>query len=730
MLSVGLVVTVLGGLVATLLGGGLATRHSDILDGNTWVTAAHDGIERLLRINPGSGEVDVEAPSPLGKGAEPQLEQSNVTTAVVDANSGATFVWDAVGGRWQKSITTVSGRTRLHLSSTGAFTVDAGSGTVQELEPTRLAPLGRPVQLGSAVSDSTVDGSGRLWLALPAAHRVAAVQPGADGPAVQQQFQLPTSGEPLELTALRSGVLATDPAGRSAYRLLPGRGAAERIDGVSAGRGSVSAVSSDDDTGAVLDRDAGRLARVTPAGDQRARSVPLGPGTAGHRLGRPVVFGGRMYVPDYDTGRVLRDTDSGGLESVPPESVHAGKGKFDVFIDDGRLWVNAPDGAKAYSIDPSGHVVPVTKFEPRPIPPPGSTSTPPKPRKPPAPTPTRTTPTPPVRTPEPPSSRPPPPAATPTPTPPRSTTPPEPPKRPTSSPTPVQPPGAPRITAVAPGDGSLTVTWRPPSPPARITGYTVTWLGPDGASRDASVAATARTFTITGLTNGAVYTITVQATGAGGGSPQARATGTPLTTPGPDLRAARATGHGQITVDYGVAENGSGAVSCRILVSGTEVWSGGCGGDGTQVVNGLADDTSYDVTLEVRNAQGAVSSPPRSVRTWGPIRVTISKGGSAIGAGEPPDECTDPSCAWITVHIENGTPGHSYPMSANDTGPVQPSHYPTRSITPDASGQATISGQGQTYFFGYRNRQVWAIIDVNGDGFGGADDIESQHFTW
>src|SRR5215468_2489021 len=58
--SVGTVVTVVGGLAATLLGGGLAIRHSNILDGNTWITASANGVERLLRINPGAGEVDVE----------------------------------------------------------------------------------------------------------------------------------------------------------------------------------------------------------------------------------------------------------------------------------------------------------------------------------------------------------------------------------------------------------------------------------------------------------------------------------------------------------------------------------------------------------------------------------------------------------------------------------------------------------------------------------------------
>src|SRR3954469_6976934 len=75
-LSLGTVLTVVGALSATALGGGLATKHSNILDGNTWIVAAsRDGVERLLRVNPGSGEVDLETPSPLPAGRTGKVQQ-------------------------------------------------------------------------------------------------------------------------------------------------------------------------------------------------------------------------------------------------------------------------------------------------------------------------------------------------------------------------------------------------------------------------------------------------------------------------------------------------------------------------------------------------------------------------------------------------------------------------------------------------------------------------------
>jgi hypothetical protein len=253
------------------------------------------------------------------------------------------------------------------------------------------------------------------------------------------------------------------------------------------------------------------------------------------------------------------------------------------------------------------------------------------------------------------------------------------------------------------------VSWQPPpGPRGSVTGYTIGWAAPGIAPQQVTKAATTRSATITGLTNGVAYTITVYATGPGGDGPADQATGIPLTTPGADVRDARASGHGQITVDYTISDNGSGAVTCQVLANGSAMWSGGCGGDGSQLINGLADDTSYDVTVTATNGQGTTTSPPRSVRTWPARKVTISKGASAVGYGSP--TCVDPSCAWITVHIENFTPGQSYSMDATSSR-NDPTGFPAKSITPGPDGQTTISGPGQTWYYGYPGTQVWVVVD-------------------
>ena len=78
------------------------------------------------------------------------------------------------------------------------------------------------------------------------------------------------------------------------------------------------------------------------------------------------------------------------------------------------------------------------------------------------------------------------------------------------------PPGPPTSVTIDAGDGSAVVSWTTPSSPggSEITSYTAT-AAPGGAS----CTSTTNSCTITGLTNGTSYTVTVTATNAQGTSP-------------------------------------------------------------------------------------------------------------------------------------------------------------------------------------------------------------------
>lgn len=89
-------------------------------------------------------------------------------------------------------------------------------------------------------------------------------------------------------------------------------------------------------------------------------------------------------------------------------------------------------------------------------------------------------------------------------------------------------PGAPTITSVTPGDGSVTVAFTEPADTggSAITGYLA--LAQTGADEPVTQTGAASPITIAGLTNGEAYTVTVIAENAvGAGTPSEAETATP-----------------------------------------------------------------------------------------------------------------------------------------------------------------------------------------------------------
>ena len=116
-------------------------------------------------------------------------------------------------------------------------------------------------------------------------------------------------------------------------------------------------------------------------------------------------------------------------------------------------------------------------------------------------------------------------------------------------------PGAPAITGVTPGDGSLTVNWNAPpvSGGANITGYRVEWKLSTAQSWAGASSATdnASPYTITGLGNGSSYDVRVTARNSVGDGPASTPmSGTPSTTPGAPASTSVTPGDGSLTVNW------------------------------------------------------------------------------------------------------------------------------------------------------------------------------------
>ncbi len=116
-----------------------------------------------------------------------------------------------------------------------------------------------------------------------------------------------------------------------------------------------------------------------------------------------------------------------------------------------------------------------------------------------------------------------------------------------------------------PGDGVLTVSWRPPP---GATGYRVQWksgttetfatVAADGRQRIVT-GATATNVVIRSLTNGTAYTVRVIAfNSVRDGPPSQDATGTPQTPPAQVTGVTAAEGDGTVTVSRNAATRATG----------------------------------------------------------------------------------------------------------------------------------------------------------------------------
>jgi len=222
--------------------------------------------------------------------------------------------------------------------------------------------------------------------------------------------------------------------------------------------------------------------------------------------------------------------------------------------------------------------------------------------------------------------------------------------------TPTGPPGAPTITSVTPSDGSLTLVFSAASSSLPITDYQYSL---DGGTTWTSGGVTASPLTISGLTNGTLYSIELRGvSSAGGGASSSPAAGTPSALPGaPTITTVTPGGDGvslQVTFVPGYT-GGSTITSYQYATSvgaGTTAfgaWTTASGTTSPITVTGLSNGTTYSVELRALNVNGP---GPASVYQVG-VTLTV--------ANAPTITSITPSDSALTVTYSPYT-------SANDGG--------------------------------------------------------------
>lgn len=301
------------------------------------------------------------------------------------------------------------------------------------------------------------------------------------------------------------------------------------------------------------------------------------------------------------------------------------------------------------------------------------------------------------------------------------------PSAPTDQLVPYRLPGAPAITSATAGSGQATVSFTPSAADLRlgnpITSYTVTarpgvnvTTGPG-----TSVTGDASPITVTGLTNGQNYTVTVTATnGAGTGAQSAPRVVSPSGLPGAptNVNAVNATAVGDTTGTVNLTFSPPADTGGRPVLSYTATSSPGNitatnnAGAGGVTVTGLTVDTVYTFTVHATTAtgDGPESDPsnpvtPTPVGTPSPPRVPgaatldhaayvsclppSTDGGSetttyTVTSSPGGIQASGSSCPILIDGLDNGTT-YTFQVTATnaDGGTSQPSQ-PTGPITPHA----------------------------------------------
>ena len=253
--------------------------------------------------------------------------------------------------------------------------------------------------------------------------------------------------------------------------------------------------------------------------------------------------------------------------------------------------------------------------------------------------------------------------------------------------TPATGPDAPTSVTATSGIGSASLSWTPPNNNgSAITSYTVTVSSSNGGSLGTVGTFIGTSCTVTGLTDGGIYTFSVTATNAAGTSTAGTSNTISLAgLPGTPNITSTPAGDTQVTVNWsGASSNGSPISGYSIQVFSGSLINTVTSGSTSVVVTGLTNGTSYTFSVAAVNGVGTGSyssqsspvtpaglpgTPSTPTTTAGDYQVTLnwsepSSNGSAI-TGYSIDvfsnfsvirTVTSGSTSVIVTGLTNGTP--------------------------------------------------------------------------
>ncbi|WP_375426092.1 fibronectin type III domain-containing protein [uncultured Friedmanniella sp.] len=263
------------------------------------------------------------------------------------------------------------------------------------------------------------------------------------------------------------------------------------------------------------------------------------------------------------------------------------------------------------------------------------------------------------------------------------------------------------VTARQGATASATLSWSPPTAPGKsaVSGYRVTRDGVDSAGEGAyatTVAATARSFTLTRLVPGRIYTLTVAAVNAQGAGVAASVRVTVL---GPGLVTApttvsvRPTDPGRASISWSPPAGGSPAVTgYRVSRDGTDEKGVGpystvlSATTQTNTLTSLVPGRTYRLTVQAVTAAGA--GAPVSAEVVPSSFSTVSAP-SSVSVRQPASG--QATLTWNVPIIGGGKTVTGYRVSRDGTDSVGVGAYTTVVSAGTRTFTMTSLAVGQAY---------------------------------
>jgi hypothetical protein len=271
--------------------------------------------------------------------------------------------------------------------------------------------------------------------------------------------------------------------------------------------------------------------------------------------------------------------------------------------------------------------------------------------------------------------------------------------------TPREPAPEPVSLAANPGNGQVALTWLAPSVTGEtIVGYRVEFSNNGGGTWSTFTQAAGTSATVTGLTNGVVYTFRVTTVTNLGLGRSAQVVAIPATVPSAPTGVAATASDAAVSVTWnpvtGPADGGSPVTGYRVEWSSNNglTWSGlEVGSAATAAtITGLANNVSYLVRVAARNARGlggfgvAATVVTPLPQASAPTRLSGRAGNGSV------------ALVWTAPTLTGGLPIVDYRVqySTNYAGnPATATWVDVADIVSAAVRTTVVVPNGQTYVF-------------------------------